>query len=282
MDVEEWLDGRSGIAHRADALAAGFTAYALTAAIRRGRLRLARRQWLYTRTCTSPLLTAAQLGARLTCLSAARNHGLWLIDDGRTHLSVRRNAAVRSAPGLRFHWGDPVVPPDRFELVEPVENVLGHVADCQPFESAVVVFDSAIRTAAVTYAQLARWQRRSTAFRRLVAATGELSDSGIETLPRVRLSRRGIDMRQQVVIDGHPVDGLIGDRLVIQIDGYGPHSDPQRRRRDLAQDARLTLLGYTVLRFDYYQVMYDWGSVERTILSAMAQGLHLLPALTSR
>jgi len=35
------------------------------------------------------------------------------------------------------------------------------------------------------------------------------------------------------------------------------------------------LLGYTVLRFDFYQVMFDPGYVQTVIQTAIAQGLHL-------
>jgi very-short-patch-repair endonuclease len=91
----------------------------------------------------------------------------------------------------------------------------------------------------------------------------------------VRLKRIGIAMQQQVVIDGHAVDGRIGKRLLMLVDGYGPHSAVERRRRDLRQDARLTLMGYTVLRFDYAQILFDWPFVESSILAAMAQGSHL-------
>jgi len=35
------------------------------------------------------------------------------------------------------------------------------------------------------------------------------------------------------------------------------------------------LQGYTVLRFDYHQVMFDWPHVERAILGAIAQRRHL-------
>ncbi|GAB3612544.1 hypothetical protein GCM10027415_08840 [Humibacter ginsengisoli] len=44
---------------------------------------------------------------------------------------------------------------------------------------------------------------------------------------RVRMAAHGVHVEPQVVIDGHPVDGLIGKMLVIQIDGFGPHKDPQ-------------------------------------------------------
>ena len=41
--------------------------------------------------------------------------------------------------------------------------------------------------------------------------------------------------------------------------------------------ARLALRGYTILRFDYYQVLFDPAYVIDTVLTAIAQGLHLAP-----
>lgn len=275
MELESWLGTRDGIAHRSDALEAGFTRYRIDAARAADRVRVVRRHWLYTRECVPSLLTAAGAGARLTCLSEAQRRGLWTIPDGRTHLAVAPNAVVGTDTSKRLHWGQGPVPVGSRQLSEPIGNVLAHIADCQPFERAVVVFDSALRKTPLTHGELSRYTTRSPSFRLLVDATSILSDSGIESLPTVRLRRIGVELQQQVVIDGHPIDGRIGKRLLVQLDGYGPHSDVDRRRRDLRQDARLTLMGYTVLRFDYAQVMFDWPFVEATILAAMAQGLHL-------
>ncbi|PPL15982.1 DNA/RNA helicase, partial [Microterricola pindariensis] len=47
------------------------------------------------------------------------------------------------------------------------------------------------------------------------------------------------------------------------------------RGRDIAADRRLVLRGYTVLRFDYKQILFDWPTVEAQILAAMARGAHL-------
>lgn len=275
MDLEQWLDSRGGIAHRSDVLEAGFTRYRIDRAVAAGRVRTVRRHWVFTRACPPELHAAATSGGRLTCVSAARFLGLWTIADGRTHLAVARNSDLRADHAVHRHWSGGPVPVGPRQLVEPLGNVLTHIADCQPFERAIVVFDSALRTTPLTHEEISRYRSRSAAFRVLVEATGILSDSGIESLPRVRLQRLGIEMRQQVLVDGHPVDGLIGDRLVLQVDGFGPHSGAERRRRDLRQDARLTLMGYTVLRFDYAQIMFDWPFVEAAILAAMAQGLHL-------
>jgi very-short-patch-repair endonuclease len=86
----------------------------------------------------------------------------------------------------------------------------------------------------------------------------------------------GVVVRQQVWIDGHPVDGLIGDRLVVQIDGFAHHQAADRRR-DIAADARLRLRGYTVMRFDYHQLLYDWQTVVHLVSAAIAEGLHDSP-----
>jgi len=107
------------------------------------------------------------------------------------------------------------------------------------------------------------------------AVASGLADSGLETLPVSRLAASGIRVDQQVLLEGHSVDGLIGDRLVLQTDGFSFHSTAEQRREDIAHDRRLALLGYTVLRYDYRQVLFEWPRVEAEIRQALAQGLHL-------
>lgn len=55
----------------------------------------------------------------------------------------------------------------------------------------------------------------------------------IDPLPEflVLMAEIGVTVRQQVMIDGHRVDGLIGDRLVIQLDVFAHHSDAAPRSR---------------------------------------------------
>lgn len=79
-------------------------------------------------------------------------------------------------------------------------------------------------------------------------------------------------LRQQAWIAGHRVDLLIGDRLVLQIDG-GHHVGTQREQ-DIAHDAALMLLGYHVIRVGYGQVIERWHEVQDVIARAIAQGLH--------
>ena len=85
----------------------------------------------------------------------------------------------------------------------------------------------------------------------------------------------GVPIRQQVVLAGRPVDVLIGERLVVQLDGFAYHSTPADRERDVAHDRELLALGYSILRFTYSEVVYNWPKVERDVARAIAQGQHL-------
>ena len=69
---------------------------------------------------------------------------------------------------------------------------------------------------------------------------------------------------------------LIGNSLVVEVDGREHHSDPAAFERDRIRDARLTALGYRVLHFSYKQVMYHWPTVEAAILAAVGSGDHHL------
>ncbi|WEG08105.1 DUF559 domain-containing protein [Microbacterium horticulturae] len=86
------------------------------------------------------------------------------------------------------------------------------------------------------------------------------------------LRRAGLRVRQQIMLAGRPVDLVIGDRLVVQIDGYAFHSSSAQRGSDIAHDAQLRLRGYTVLRFSYAQIVHDAANVVLTLRRAVAAG----------
>jgi very-short-patch-repair endonuclease len=155
-----------------------------------------------------------------------------------------------------------------------VLNVLFHTARCLEPAQAAAIWESALRTGTVQLEQLRRTQWGATSARTVLARVGSDSDSGVETTFLRIAHSCGVAVRQQVLIDGHPVDALIGDRLVVQLDGFEFHREAKDRRRDLRQDARLALLGYTVIRFDYQQIMFDMHYVQETLMNAIAQGLH--------
>lgn len=280
MYVESIVRSHGGIMHRTALRNLGVTPYRVRAEIDAGHLRRVGRHRVAVEGCDAALLRAVQLGGRLSCVSAARSRGFWALDDERLHVSVPRTfsaTVIDSAePRPLLHWGHGPAPVHITDTIEPLANMLLHIAQCQPHELAVAIVDSGINKRILDLAELKRLARSVGG--RLQAVIDDCdggADSGIETVIRVRVGQHGIAMRIQIVIDGHHVDGLIGERLIIQADGYGPHSTSPRRSKDLKEDARLVLRGYTVLRFSYAQILYDWPYVEGQILAAMAQRLHL-------
>lgn len=271
-----WILARGGVAHSRDLLATGFSMHEVRSAVSFGALTRVRRSWLVHPTADPARWAAASVSGRVTCISACRSLGLWLPADVDTipHIAVPHSASRVSRAGLVLHHATGPEPVGSTQLDDSLTNVLFHVARCVSPPEALGVWESAIRRKLVSSERLRRVKWRNARAARLAALCDNYSDSGLET-EFVRVMRTiGVPLRQQVWIDGHPVDVLIGERLVVQLDGFAHHSSPTERRRDIQADARLALLGYTVLRFDYYQIFFEPDEVVRTIRMSIAQGLH--------
>lgn len=276
-ELSAWLDARNGVSHSSDARAAGYTVYDIAGAVAAGSVQRVRRSWLVRSDCDARRVAAAKVSGRVTCVSGAALRGFWIpntVSDLETHVAVTGTASRIPSKDLRLHWGSGPAPVGRNANEDPVLNVMFHVAHCLSRRDALTVWNSAVQRKAVEAEVLARVAWRSTQAAELAAVATSLSDSGLETVFVDGMRASGITVRQQVWIDGHPVDGLIGTSLVTQIDGFAHHSSPADRRRDLEADARLIARGYVVLRFDYYQLLFQWDQVLETILTAIAQGVH--------
>lgn len=271
--LTEWVTRRKGVAHSRDARTAGFSARDMAEAVRGGSLQRVRRSWLVSPTCDARYRTAAEHGGRLTCVSVAEAYGLWAPAHDHLHVAVPATRSRTGGDGIRLHWARGPVPVTDTAVDDPPLNALFHVARCLPRHDALAVWESAIRKKVVSPHVLARVEWHSAAARELVAVASSLSDSGLETAVVDGLRPTGLPVRQQVRLCGHDVDALIGERLVVQIDGFAFHQ-ARDRRRDIAHDAQLVLHGYTVLRFDFVQILYEWEDVLATILTAVAQDLH--------
>lgn len=278
----EWMADRHGIAHTSDARAAGFSGYDIAALVETSDLRRVRRSWLVTAECDARRVAAASVGGRVTCLSAAALLGMWVPAHAETHVAVPGTSSRLDPGGIRLHWSTGPAPVGRNDNSDALLNVLFHVASCVTQQDALAVWESAVRTKAADIGVLKRVAWRSAAARALADLASSLSHSGLETRFVLGMRRAGVTVRQQVWLDGHPVDGLIGRSLVIQLDGFAHHSSPADRRRDLEADARLVARGYVVLRFDYQHVMFGWDHVLDTVLTAIAQRAHAQPVFEIR
>ncbi|MGP3533396.1 endonuclease domain-containing protein [Microbacterium sp. RD1] len=263
-----------GVVRSADLVRGGESSRRIALAVSLGLLLRLRRTWVATPDADAYLVAAAREGVVLSCVTAARRRGLWVLGEDRPHAAASAHRGhVRPDPqAVHVHRARPVLARDPAQLADSIENVLDLVARCQPHEVALAIVESALRQELVSRRSLERMPI-SAALRELLEAASAYSDSGLETFVLRRLRWMRARVLPQVWIAGHHVDFLIGERLVLQVDG-GHHVGTQREE-DIRHDAELMLLGYHVIRVGYRQLIDDWPSVQDAIVRALAQDRHL-------
>jgi len=269
--VESMVRRRGGIIRSRELKAAGAATHDIAAAVRAGLLVRERRVWLVVPDADAQLRWAAREGVVLSCVTAAKRLGLWVLEEHAPHVACHPHAGRVAVAGAVLHRHTPLVPRTPGMLIDPIHNVLQAVARCQPHEAALAVWDSALNKGLTDKAALERlpWHGQA---RCLLEETDPFRDSGLETFVFRRLTWLRVPIHSQAWLFGHRVDALIGERLVLQIDG-AHHVGPQRAQ-DVAHDAELMLRGYHVIRVTYHQVVGRWPEVQDQILLAIAQGLH--------
>ena len=281
MDTRTIFRDQGGVATRSDLIRSGLSARQLDRFVAAGRLIRLRNGWLSVPEADLHIAAAVTIGGVLTCVSEARRTGIFARDDGRLHIAVPSNAGrLRSVAGVtpKIHWGNQLIRRPNGATHDLLDNTLAHIVDCQPTDWAIASIDSAMRVDRTMNADRLSSIASSAKSDRLKAILPMLdarSESGLESLLRVRLSEAGVRMQPQVRIEGYRVDGLIGERLVIEADGYEFHSTRTDFERDRVRAARLQSLGYLILSFTYDQIVNEWPSVLATILAQIARGQHL-------
>ncbi|MFM9878349.1 MAG: endonuclease domain-containing protein [Rhodoglobus sp.] len=173
---------------------------------------------------------------------------------------------------MRVHWREQV---ERGLILPPLQCLVDVLA-CQPADLASAVADSLMHR----MPQLAPdWpgfvSGAPAAHRWWLERVDGVCESGTETLFWFRMAPHGLPISRQRRIPGvGRVDFVIGDRLVIEVDGAEYHTDREQFESDRHRDALLSAIGYRVLRFSYRQVMVAWREVEAAVLAAVARGDH--------
>lgn len=152
-------------------IAAGVNRHAIGKAVAAGELVRVCRGWVARPGADPLLMQAARTSTVLSCLTQARRLGLWVLDDNRVHLGARAGSTAVPATGATVHWASPPVPRHPDQLVDPVENVLILVADCQSSERALVIWESAANKQLISKAGMARLPLRPRARAILEALT---------------------------------------------------------------------------------------------------------------
>lgn len=272
MDAIDELRRLGGVARVERLRRVGISAHQLRRARERGAVVTVRRGWVAAADADPMLTAAARCGVVLTCVTLAVRRGLWVLEAAEPHVAASPNAGHASIARGVIHWSRPVLPRDPDSCEDSLENALIIAACCQPYEAALALWESAMRKNLVD-PEVLRRAPLPPAARRMLADAKPFADAGTETIFLSRLRWLGLRLLPQAWILGRPVDCLIGERLIVQIDG-GHHVDAQRTK-DIEHDAMLKLHGYHVIRISYEQLIHRWHDVQAMIMAAVAQRLHL-------
>ncbi len=204
----------------------------------------------------------------LSHLSAAIHHG-WKVKLVPTEawVTVPRCRHVRgSRDGLRLHWSEVTAAEASAGVTSPIRTVL----DCArvlPFDEALAVADSALRSGRVSKVALQRAAEStrgpgSTAIRRVAQHADRRADNPLESVLRAHALDAGLHLTPQLVIaePGFFAVADLGDqglRLAVEAEGYETHGSRAGLRADCVRHTGYALHGWTSLRFSYEDAMYE-------------------------
>ncbi len=262
----------SHVATRQQLLRRGYTPRGLASAVHSGRLIRVRRGYYAVPEVEPQIEMAVRVGGLITCVSAARRAGIWVVDDQFPHIYLRHEASRMRSPRDRFtrltlanrngcvlHWF-PLVDKTAVTMgsVGPL-NALAHIIRCQPEKLAIAALDSALYLGLVTEQDLnVVFAALPAKYRRYRNRVDSRAMSGIETIVRLMILDAGLGCELQIFFPGiGTVDLVVEGCIVIETDGRLGHADAMGTARDYDRDAALAALGYIVLRFNYWQVMYS-------------------------
>lgn len=229
------------------------------------------RRGIYALPDADPVLVrCAATNSLLTCVSAARHHGLWVVREPEEVHILRADGRYDSGRAVvhRQSWH----PPDLRTHVASRADVLLHALRCLPELEALVIIESAVQQGfSLDFLKDRLPGRRNAAARRLRDAVDAGADSLLETLARELLRRAGLRVRPQVYVDGVGwLDLLVEDCVDVETDGH-THEDALQRAKDYRRDRAAQLQGYEVLRYTYADIVYRPDAMVAEVKEAVAR-----------
>jgi very-short-patch-repair endonuclease len=276
-EIERIVASNGGVASAAQLRTAGWSRSQINALFAQGWLPL-RRGWYASSSANSQVVRAVSSGGALGCVSALRMQGVWAPD---SELHVRYSArAHRSRSGVRSCHPYRLDPPV-LTAIDPMEIAVASAANCLDAEGLVIVLDSMLNMRMIEMAD-ARATVVASRFARhdLAERCDPKSESGTETIIRLRLRAAGIHLRTQVAIPGvGRVDFLVGNRLIIEADSREHHLS--KYQVDRTRDRVASALGFIVIRLTYEDVVHRWNVVVGDIRAIIRRREHRRPITTS-
>ena len=244
-------------------------------ALQRGQVASIRGGWLQTADADPAIVAAVAAGGRLGCVSAAARHGLWVPEHEKLHVSLPIHAGRHSSANVVPHWVGARWR-DHSSPIEPIDEVLRQVAGCLPSEDVISVFDSALNRKKISRRRLDDLLLQLPGSTDVKSLIDGRSESGYETLCRLRFARLGVKIAVQPNLPGiGRVDLLLGERLIVEADGWEWHNGPHAFLVDRSRDLEATRRGYLPLRLAPHHIEREWPWVEVVARSIIERGDHL-------
>jgi very-short-patch-repair endonuclease len=212
------------------------------------------------------------VGGVVSHLSAALLHG-WPVktvpDVTWVTLPRRRGALRVDVGGVHVHHSDLSCT----DHEQRVTTALRTVLDCArtlPFDEALAVADSALRSRKVARAELREAAAHargpgSAAIRRVADHAHPGAANPLESVLRALTIEVGLAMTPQLEVaeSGMYAKVDLGNeklRLIIEAEGYGTHGTRKGLRRDCRRHTEFAVFGWVSLRYAYEDVMFeqDW------------------------
>jgi very-short-patch-repair endonuclease len=230
---------------------------------------------------------AHRLGGVLALTSAALEWG-WAVktvpQQPIVAVAPSRNIAPARREGVSVTWRS-LAPGDI--AFSRHTSALRTVTDCAcelPFDEALAVADSALRSRLVTCEDLAvaadeHPGRGRARVRRVVEHASPLAANPFESVLRaLALDATGVEWVPQVpVVVGavtlHPDVGCRALRIALEADSFEFHGERRALTADCWRYDELTVAGWLVLRFAWEQVMFQQDWVSRMVAGAVQQRL---------
>lgn len=222
--------------------------------------------------------TARALGGNLSCLTLLHAKGIWTPPSHAIHIRLPRER-IRDKVFIAAHAPEAVLHRlthfDSCHGAETPTTTLLCAQKCCNRDELVAILESMHAQGFALEHIHAATSSGMKNLRDAAALVEPGAESGLETLVRLRLRALGLRVRTQVSILNWRVDLLVGDWLVIEVDGFGFHRDREEFVRDRRKDRAITDLGFHVRRFSYDDVMFNWTKCEAEILRLVRAKIHV-------
>lgn len=261
QQLELFLRARHGVAGYGTLTANRFSRTEIERATGAGSIRRIARGTFAVPDADPELATAARNGASLTCVSAARLLGWWVLVPG-TCAHIRRNSS-KEIPGTRLHRGQrsphrPVARPEQ----------IVHDAFLPRLEALVLAESAVIRDAVGLHRLRQEFTgQRDWPIRLLLDSIRRTTASPLEVCARFHLLAAGIGFEEEVVVPGvGRVDFLMDGWLIVEIDGYAFHSGRVEFRKDRQRWNGSSSGGWVTLRMTAEMILHQPDEFIRLVM----------------